>query len=316
MKDVDVFIDEKVYLFQTSYLKKMLKSKHYFFDYLYKNKTSTDFEKALNDVWKDLDFDFMNRSIEDLEKIVSQLNRNDLTIENIELSNLNQLVDENVFKTLVDKFMQDLISEYENKKETLSMGVDKEAYLSNYMTSYDKAQQTIPYFNKNGTIHSFHTIDSYCSMLFNTNLTRSAWNRTIYDAEVLEKDLVYLPAHTFACPKCMQYQGKIYSISGRSEKYPSQQVAINGGVGHPNCKHSFVIYWEGITDIREDKYNSEEWQEKYKTKQKIRALDRNIAKANNDAEIYEELNDTNRFQKEKKKLKAYRAKRRQLKETL
>ena len=196
------------------------------------------------------------------------------------------------------------------------MGVDKEAYLSNYMTSYDKAQQTIPYFNKNGTIHSFHTIDSYCSMLFNTNLTRSAWNRTIYDAEVLEKDLVYLPAHTFACQKCMKYQGKIYSISGTSKKYPSQQVAINGGVGHPNCKHSFVIYWEGITDIQEDKYNSEEWQEKYKTKQKIRALDRNIAKANNDAEIYEELNDTNRFQKEKKKLKAYRAKRRQLKETL
>ena len=316
MKDVDVFIDEKVYLFQTSYLKKMLKSKHYFFDYLYKNKTSTDFEKALNDVWKDLDFDFMNRSIEDLEKIVSQLNRNDLTIEKIELSNLNQLVDENVFKTLVDKFMQDLIIKYENKKETLSMGLDKEAYLSNYMTSYDKAQQTIPYFNKNGTIHSFHTIDSYCSMLFNTNLTRSAWNRTIYDAEVLEKDLVYLPAHTFACPKCMQYQGKIYSINGTSKKYPSQQVAINGGVGHPNCKHSFVIYWEGITDIQQDKYNSEESQEKYRTKQKIRALDRKIAKANNDAEIYEELNDTNKRQKEKKKLKVYRAKRRQLKETL
>ncbi len=316
MKDVDVFIDEKVYLFQTSYLKKMLKSKHYFFDYLYKNKTSTDFEKALNDVWKDLDFDFMNRSIEDLEKMVSQLNRNDLTIENIELSNLNQLVDENVFKTLVDKFIQELISDYKNKKETLSMGLDKEAYLSNYMTSYDKAQQTIPYFNKNRTIHSFHTIDGYCSMLFNVNLTRSAWNRTIYDAEVLGKDLVYLPAHTFACPKCMQYQGKIYSISGISEKYPSQQIAINGGVGHPNCKHSFVIYWEGITDIQEEKYNSEEWQEKYKTKQKIRALDRKIAKANNDAEIYEELNDTNKLQKEKKKLKAYRAKRRQLKETL
>lgn len=316
MKDVDVFIDEKVYLFQTSYLKKMLKSKHYFFDYLYRNKTSTDFEKALNDIWKDLDFDFMNRSIEDLKKMVSQLNRNDLTIENIELSNLNQLVDENVFKTLVDKFMQDLISEYEYKIETLSMGLDKEAYLSNYMTSYDKAQQTIPYFNKNGTIHSFHTIEGYCSMLFNVNLTRSAWNRTIYDAEVLGKDLVYLPAHTFACTKCMQYQGKIYSISGTSEKYPSQQTAINGGVGHPNCKHSFVIYWEGITDIQEDKYNSKEWQEKYKTKQKIRALDRKIAKANNDAEIYEELNDTNKLQKEKKKLKAYRAKRRQLKETL
>lgn len=316
MKDVDVFIDEKVYLFQKSYLKKLLSSKLYFFDYLYKNKSASEFENALNDIWKDLDFDFMNRSIEDLKKMVSQLNRNDLTIENIELNNLNQLVDENVFKSLVDKFMQDLIENYESRKDTLSSGLDKEAYLSNYMDSYDKAQQTIPYFNKNGTIHSFHAIDSYCSMLFNTNLTRSAWNRTIYDAEVLEKDLVYLPAHTFACPKCMQYQGKIYSISGKSEKYPSVQTALNGGVGHPNCKHSFVLYWEDITDIQEDKYNSDEWEEKYKIKQKIRALDREIFKANNNAKIYEEIKDANKLQKEKKKLKSYRAKRRQLKETL
>ena len=101
MKDVDVFIDEKVYLFQKSYLKKLLSSKLYFFDYLYKNKSVSEFENALSDIWKDLDFDFMNRSIEDLKKMVSQLNRNDLTIENIELNNLNQLVDENVFKPLV-----------------------------------------------------------------------------------------------------------------------------------------------------------------------------------------------------------------------
>ncbi len=316
MKDIDVFIDEKVYLFQTNYFKKLLSSKLYFFDYLYQGKSVVEFEEILKGVWKNLNFDFMNRSIKDLEKMVSQLNKNDLTIEDIKLDYLNQLVDEKAFKTLTDKFMQDMIKNYESKLQMLDTEINKEAYLSNYMSSYDKAQQTIPYFNKNGTIHSFHTVASYCSMLFNTNLTRSAWNRTLYDSQVLNNDLVYLPAHTFACPKCMQFQGKIYSISGKSKVYPSQQIAILGGVGHPNCKHSFLLYWEGITDIEADKYNSAEWEEKYKIKQKIKALDREIDKANNNAKIYEEINDTNKLQKEKKKLKAYRAKRRQLKETL
>ena len=30
----------------------------------------------------------------------------------------------------------------------------------------------------------------------------------------IEENLLYLPAHTFACPLCMPYQGKVYSKNG------------------------------------------------------------------------------------------------------
>lgn len=315
--NIDTFIDNKIYLFKNKYYKKLLNTKLYFFDFLQKDKTLDEFKEAINNIWQNQEFAFMDRCIEDLEKIVSQLNINNMTIENIQIENLNQLIDKTVFNTLIDKYKDNVIKDFNSKSNNIeNFNLDKELYLSNYIDKFDKMQTSIPYFNKDGTIRSWHNIADYCTMVFNSNLTRAGWNRTLYDAKVLDNDLLYLPAHSFACPKCAMYQGKVYSLSGNDKNYPPQSEAINGGVGHPNCKHQWLLYWEGITEIQKEKYNSSEWEEKYKNRQKINSLNLEIKKCKVNVELYNKLNQNEKLQKEKLKIKKYKIKINELKEAL
>ena len=168
-------------------------------------------------------------------------------------------------------------------------------------------------YNKDGTVRSWHNIANYNSMLYNTNLTRSGWNRTIYDSNLLEKELLYLPAHTFACPLCMPYQGKVYSKENKSGytqdgvKYYPQEMAIAGGVGHPNCRHQWTLYWSE-DQLQKNDYNSEEWVEKYKAKQKNRAIERKISTITNDRKIYRKIGNYEEVDKANQKINALKSK--------
>lgn len=55
-------------------------------------------------------------------------------------------------------------------------------------------------------------------------------------AEVGE-DLVKISRHPGACPLCIPWQGKILSLSGESDEYPSVDEARAAGLFHPNCAH-------------------------------------------------------------------------------
>lgn len=315
--DLEKFIDDNIYLFKNKYYKKLFNTKLYFFDFLQKGKNLDEFKMVIDSIWQNHEFKFMDRCIEDLEKFVSQLNMNDLTIENIQIENLNQLIDKTVFDALIEKYKNNIVNEFNSKLNSIeNLDLDKDLYLSNYVDKFDKMQTSIPYFNKDGTIRSWHNIADYCTMAFNSNLTRAGWNRTLYDAKALDNDLLYLPAHSFACPKCAMYQGKVYSLSGNNKNYPSQSEAINGGVGHPNCKHQWLLYWEGITEIQKEKYNSSEWEEKYKNKQKINSLNLEIKKSKVNIELYNNLNQNEKLNKEKLKIKKYKSKINELKENL
>lgn len=62
-------------------------------------------------------------------------------------------------------------------------------------------------------------------------------------------DLVEVTAHSGARPAHAAWQGKIYSRSGRSGKYPdfvrSTGYGSGDGLGGWNCRHSFFPYFEG-----------------------------------------------------------------------
>jgi hypothetical protein len=52
-------------------------------------------------------------------------------------------------------------------------------------------------------------------------------------------DLVKIPRHDNPCEVCEQYQGKIYSLSGLSKKYPKLDIEIPI---HPNCEDGIDPY--------------------------------------------------------------------------
>ena len=139
----------------------------------------------------------------------------------------------------------------------------------------------------------------------------------MYDTQLLDNDILYLPAHTLSCPLCMPWQGKLYSASGKTGyidgmKYIPKEKAIDEGVGHPNCKHQWLIYWDK-DQIQEDSYNSEEWEEKYKNDQKIKALSLKRKNLKNDREIYKKIENQEEVDKVNKKLKRLNKKIKELK---
>ena len=69
------------------------------------------------------------------------------------------------------------------------------------------------------------------------------------NCEALDCDLVEVTAHIGARPEHEEWQGKVYSVSGKSEKYPPFSICGYGeadGICGINCRHSFYPYFEGM----------------------------------------------------------------------
>lgn len=316
MKDeFSIFINDSVYYTQTEYYKLINKTKELFFYSLQEQKSASYFKKEANKIWGNIDHSYMEQRIQELEKMISAKNLEGRKIlnPNAEFEQIFSLDSESRYINIEKKYEKIVNKYYKDRLKTINNGfVDKETYLTNLIKKYDKMQSIIPYYNNNGTIRSYHNIASYNSMVYNTNLTKAGWNRTLYDSKLLENDLVYLPAHPGACPLCMQFQGKVYSVSGKNPKYPKQSIAIEGGVGHPNCKHEWVLYWDS-SQIQEDKFNDIAWEEYYKRKQKIQSLQLERTNLKVDKRILESIGNYGEADKVQAKIRALNSKIKELK---
>ena len=87
---------------------------------------------------------------------------------------------------------------------------------------------------------------------------------------------------------CAEYQGYIYTDDPSDTRFPQKEEAIEGGVGHPNCKHDWTLYWSE-EQIQDDKYNSAEWEEKYKIQQQIQQIELTKSRLLADRRIYQNL---------------------------
>ena len=87
----------------------------------------------------------------------------------------------------------------------------------------------------------------------------------------------------------LQCNGKVYSKTGKSKRYPNIQVAYEGfdgegGIGHPNCKCEFSIYWDPL-QLKTQKLSKTEDGD-YEIDQKKKAIEREIRKQENDLNLY------------------------------
>ena len=125
-------------------------------------------------------------------------------------------------------------------------------------------------------------------MVYNTNLTSSAWNETINYCYENNTDIVYVEPHPFSCPLCQEWQGKFYSLTGKSSKYENIENAYKGGLKHPNCKHNITT---NVGQKETDDYSSDEWKDRYQARQKKQALELKRKRLKTDRDIYKELNN-------------------------
>lgn len=100
------------------------------------------------------------------------------------------------------------------------------------------------------------------------------------------EDLVFTSAHFGARPTHAVWQGKVYSVSGTSSKYPSLVEATGygtvTGLCGINCRHTMTPYVEGLSKLPNTDYSAQEQltgmssDEYYHQVQKQRAMERRI----------------------------------------
>lgn len=80
-------------------------------------------------------------------------------------------------------------------------------------------------------------MDKYADLVARTSLREAATSATLDLCDQYDNDLVEVSDHATDCDECEEFEGKIYSISGKSATYPplSDEPPY-----HPNCKHSLL----------------------------------------------------------------------------
>ena len=243
----------------------------------------TTLEEIKKDIIKN-DYDsylkFKNTSLDieelfdDLEEILKQTDK---------IPDLYKINEISKFKTVEKSYGEHISKSYKKRLETIDE-VDEVEYLTKQIKNFNKLEETIPYRDKNGLIVRRVNPSTYLSMLYNVNLTRTGWNQTFKDADYFEKDIMKLEYHPLSCPKCAPMQEKLYSISGKSNRYSSVEYAYQRGVGHPNCKCEWSIYWnkEQMRPLPYTKTTDDD----YKIDQQKKAVERELRRAENDLNLY------------------------------
>lgn len=151
-------------------------------------------------------------------------------------------------------------------------------------------------------------LDSYAEMVARTQTGNAARQANFNRLQEYGIDLVLISQHYPTSDLCAPYQGRVFSISGTSDRYEPLQSAISGGLYHPNCKHSQAGYREGqrIPQARESSADNEKryeiTQEQRYNERQIKHWKRRKEGALTDAEL----------QKANSKIKAWQKRQREL----
>ncbi len=232
-----------------------------------------------------------NRNYEKVEKMIKDINPDEVNnvFEKPKIKDIEKLkykISDFDEKKARDKYIRVITNYYGKSLGTIkTKEIDKAQYLLEKVSKFDKVEKVVPYYNKKGQIVAYHDIASYNSMVYNTNLTNSVWNETLDNAIKTENDLVYVPGHFGSCPYCLPYEDRVYSLTGVNPIYPNIQVALDGGLKHPNCKHPIENY---SSEIKTTPSVSSP-PEVYNSLQKITALELKKRRLRNDKKIYKEL---------------------------
>lgn len=150
--------------------------------------------------------------------------------------------------------------------------------LTGTITRRQAAQQVLDQFADKG-IQTFvdsagrsWDVASYAEMAVRTGVGNAQSQGRLDKFTDAGKDLVIVTDSPEECELCRPWEGKVLSISGQTEGYPTVQSAIDAGLKHANCTHTFALYTPGLTRAPAETENPEGYEER----QRQRQLERNI----------------------------------------
>ena len=193
------------------------------------------------------------------------------------------------FKNLTDTTANTATKQFENALDRAWLQINsgafspQEAIKNSIQSLTEKGLEAIEYPSG----HVDH-LDVAVRRAVVTGVNQTSAGLQIELAKELGADLVETTAHGGARPSHAEWQGKVFSLSGESKKYPS--LAEGTGYGTvtglcgANCRHSFFPYFEGsgkayseaeLEDYKAEKYeyNGHRMTE-YQATQKQRKIER------------------------------------------
>lgn len=91
------------------------------------------------------------------------------------------------------------------------------------------------------------SIESYAEMATRTAVGRAQVAGTLDRYQEGGRDLVIVSDAPQECERCGRWEGRVLSISGADQRYPSVATATAEGLLHANCRHSLTAYIPGLT---------------------------------------------------------------------
>ena len=304
MKKFSSYVDKKVYETNKKIANLQNKTKELFFYCLDKGEDIEYFKRELDKIWGKIDYSFMQKDIDEYVEMIHTYNLEQIDFKeeeqqvNKKENSVLYLVGLGLIMTQVDRYKNIISRQYANSITSPGYEMDKTEYLKKKVPRYNS--QTVPYYSGGNVIRNVK-LSTYTAMIENTNLTRSAWNTTLNDADLLGNDKFYIPFHLFSCEHCREYQGRILTRE-EVETHLGIDGEQEGDILHPNCKCSLLMYWGG--DVRINPiYTNEELEEQYNIRQKVNSLTLKKSELLTDKKIYRDLNEQDEIDKVNSKIR-------------
>lgn len=185
------------------------------------------FEKALRVLQIDISDGFTSLHKEAIQILTDNLVQN--------FAEVNNMVGRQIADTLREIGLDKASTKFASGQTLKEMQKElrKKLLSENILGIKDKRGRIIPY-------------TTYSELLCRSIVAETQNTSVLNVAKEYNKDFVIMSNHKSSCPVCAKYEGKIYSISGNSDKYPylKSLPGFNKGYNnlHPRCRHRFSIW--------------------------------------------------------------------------
>ena len=154
-----------------------------------------------------------------------------------------------------------------------------------------------------------YQVDTAVRMIVRTSTAQLAGKITEANCRTTGQDLVIISQHLGSRDTHVYFQNKVYSMSGKSKKYPDIHAPLGEGCAYgrpeglqgPNCTHMFYPFWEGISEIPEPLKEPDPVEYKgrtytrYEATQQMRAMEREIRALKREKYVTDENADRNQI---------------------
>lgn len=117
-------------------------------------------------------------------------------------------------------------------------------------------------------------------------------------------DVIVVSSHLGARPKCSLVQGKLFSRSGTTKTVKDKHGAVwqvgdwnKTSYGEPdgilgiNCRHHIGMFFDGLSENKQEQIDETKNRERYEQEQKQRKLERELRKAKRERDVAKEIGD-------------------------